>query len=243
MIMPGGGLSVPGLPDLSARDRWAMERMDDPDCDPRVLERTYAQFPIVNALVTGWRTAYRRHVRPLLDHERTTTAIDIGSGGGDLTRALTRWARRDGFRLAITGIDPDPRAHAWAGRRPPEPGLYFRRALSSDLVAEGYTVDLVVSNHLLHHLDDSQFTDLLSDSQRLARRRVVHSDISRARLAYALFSVGTLPLPGSFIREDGLTSIRRSHTTTELRAAAPPTWRVETVGPWRNLLVHDPART
>src|SRR5690625_7905606 len=87
--------------------------MDDLDCDRQMLERTYAQFHIVNTVVTGWRATYRRHVRPLLRRGATTTALDIGSGGGDLTWALTRWARRDGYRLQITGIDPDPRAHAW----------------------------------------------------------------------------------------------------------------------------------
>ncbi|MDO5662575.1 MAG: class I SAM-dependent methyltransferase [Brachybacterium sp.] len=228
------------LPDLRHRDRDAREQMDDPGCDLRTLERTYAQFPIINGVVAGWRTTYRRHVLPLLEHGRTTTALDIGSGGGDLARALTRWARRDGYRLHVTGIDPDPRAHAFATRRLPAPGLAFRRALSRDLVAEGVTVDLVVSNHLLHHLDDSAFAGLLEDSCHLARRRVVHSDINRSRLAYPLFSIGTMPFPGSFIREDGLTSIRRSHTTAELRAAAPSPWRVDTVGPWRNLLVLDP---
>lgn len=230
------------LPRLELRDRHAAERMDDPDCDRQMLERTYAQFQVVNTVVSGWRATYRRLVRPLLRRGATTTALDIGSGGGDLTRALTRWARRDGYRLRITGIDPDPRAHAWALRRPAEPGLSFRRALSSELVAEGCSVDLVVSNHLLHHLDERQFTALLSDSQRLARGRVIHSDIARSRTGYALFSVGPWPFfPGSFIREDGLTSIRRSYTAPELRAAVPPPWRVEQLGPWRNLLILEPA--
>lgn len=227
------------LPRLDERDRSATERMDDPDCDPRTLRRTYAQFRVVNALVAGWRSTYRRHLRPALRRDRTTTALDIGSGGGDLTRALTRWARRDGYRLQITGIDPDPRAHEWAAQQRPEPGLSFRQALSSELVAEGCRVDLVVSNHLLHHLDEEQFGALLADSRRLARIRTVHSDIARSRPAYALFSVGTWPFfPGSFIREDGLTSIRRSHTTEELRRAAPPGWRVAPQGPWRNLVIH-----
>src|SRR5699024_1902097 len=147
---------------------------------PAMLERTYAQFRVINAVVTGWRATYRRHVRPLLRRGATTTALDIGSGGGDLTRALTRWARRDGYWMQSSVIYPDPRAHDWEAHGPAVPWHSFRRALSSELVADGRSVDLVDSNHLLHHLAQPQFAALLSDSQRLARVRVIHSDIARS---------------------------------------------------------------
>jgi hypothetical protein len=48
--------------------------------------------------------------------------------------------------------------------------------------------------------------------------------------------VATLPLPASFIREDGLTSIRRSYTPAELTAAAPAGWRVEPGAPFHQIL-------
>ena len=230
-------------PRLARRDRWATERMDAPDCDLAALHRTYAQFRFVNAVVAGWQLTYRRPLRPVLHRDRPTTVLDIGSGGGDVPRALARWAARDGYRVQITAVDPDPRAHAWAARRPRVAGLTFCQALSSDLVAEGRSFDVVTSNHVLHHLDDAQFQALLADSQQLARVRAVHSDIARSRWAYLLFSAGTRPFfPGSFIREDGLTSIRRSYTADELRASVPPGWRVERHRPWRNLLIHDPGR-
>ena len=46
---------------------------------------------------------------------------------------------------------------------------------------------------------------------------------------------GTL-LADSFIRVDGLISIRRSYTPSELSAAVPPGWRVEKRMPARLLL-------
>ncbi|HEX2246591.1 MAG TPA: methyltransferase domain-containing protein, partial [Arthrobacter sp.] len=163
--------------------------------------------------------------------------LDIGSGGGDIPRAIAKWAARDGFPLEITAIDPDERAHAFAISRPKVDGLVFHRALSSELVARGRTFDLVTSNHLLHHLDAAQLMSLLSDSQQLCRRAAIHSDIRRSPLAYGLFSIGTLPFfPGSFIRRDGLTSIRRSYTCRELEQLAPSGWTVSARRPFHQLL-------
>ncbi len=226
---------------LAVRDLEAIEEMDRPDCDPERLTRTYAQFGIVNAAVSGLRRTYTSLLRPAFSPDRTNTLLDIGSGGGDVPRALTRWARLDGLTLEVTAIDPDERAHDYAVSRPSLPGLSFRRALSSELVAQGEVFDAVVSNHVLHHLDRTAFTALLDDSDRLTRRIAVHSDIARHPVGYGLFSVGTLPLPGSYIRRDGLTSIRRSYTPAELRAAVAdrPGWQVRTAMPFINHLVLD----
>lgn len=230
------------LPRLNERDQATTERMDDPNCDLTMLHRTYAQFQVVNRVVAGWQHTYHHYLRPVLRRDQPNTLLDIGAGGADVTRAIARWALRDGFALQITAADPDERAHAWATRHDPTGDITYRRALSSELVDQGQTFDLVVSNHLLHHLQDEALRGLLRDSEQLARIRAVHSDIRRSRTAYLLFSVGTWPFfPGSFIREDGLTSIRRSYTENELRNAARPGWRVSTQRPWRNLLTYDAA--
>jgi 2-polyprenyl-3-methyl-5-hydroxy-6-metoxy-1,4-benzoquinol methylase len=226
--------------DLSRRDAELTELMDDPDCDPDALERTYARFAIVNRVVAGWRGVYRSRIRPLLSHGRETTLLDIGSGGGDVPLSLARWARRDGLRLRVTGIDPDPRAAAFARSRPADPDVRFVAASSADLVAEGRRFDLVTSNHVLHHLDDDAFDALLADSAALAPR-ALHSDIARGRLAYAAYGpLSRAVAGGSFVHVDGLRSIRRSWTPAELALRVPAGWRVEGAVPFRVLVVRDP---
>jgi 2-polyprenyl-3-methyl-5-hydroxy-6-metoxy-1,4-benzoquinol methylase len=229
--------------DLSRRDAELIELMDDPDCDPAALERTYARFALVNRVVAGWRGVYRSRIRPRLSASRETTLVDVGSGGGDVPLALARWARRDGLRLRVTGIDPDPRAAAFTRDLPPDPDVAFLRASSADLVADGRRFDLVTSNHVLHHLDDAAFDALLADSAALAPR-AIHSDIARSRLAYAAYGpLSRLVARGSFVHVDGLRSIRRSWTPAELALRAPAGWRVEGALPARVLLVRDAAAT
>ncbi|WP_423918962.1 class I SAM-dependent methyltransferase [Frigoribacterium sp. 2-23] len=222
--------------DLARRATGLVELMDDPDCDLAALRRTYAVFPVVNALVAGWRRVYTTRLRPLLDPDRETRLLDLGSGGGDVARSLARWAARDGLRLSVTGADPDERAHDFATSRPAA-GVTYRRASSDELVAAGDEFDVVVSNHVLHHLDDGARAAVLRDSELLAGRLVVHNDIRRSRVAYAAYRVGTLPLArSSFVHVDGLRSIRRSYTVDELGVVAPEGWRVETLAPFRVLL-------
>ncbi|WP_338419388.1 class I SAM-dependent methyltransferase [Cryobacterium ruanii] len=225
------------LPSLRVRAHRAVEIMDSSLCDPAMLTRTYQDFRVVNALVSGWWRIYRRSIRPDLSTTIETTLLDVGSGGGDVSRALARWAVRDGLRLTVTGVDPDARAHVFATSQPKIAGLSFRRALSSDLVAEGARFDIVVSNHVLHHLSVAELGGLLVDSEDLARRRVLHADLERSNYAYLGFAAATKPFfRHSYIRPDGLTSIRRSYTAAELRAAAPAGWTVSRGLPSRLVL-------
>jgi len=71
------------------RDRAsdAVEEMDLPGCDPGRLERTYAQFALVNRAVAGWRGIYRSRIRPRLSTASATSLLDIGCGWGPI--ALT----------------------------------------------------------------------------------------------------------------------------------------------------------
>jgi len=220
--------------DLRHRDTAVLELMDDPACDEQALRRTYARFAVVNRLVAGWRGTYRELLRPRLSAGRTTTLLDVGFGGGDLARALAGWARADGLRLAVTGIDPDPRALAFVADRPATPGVTFRAADTCALVAAGERFDLVTSNHLLHHLDAAALGRVLQECSRLARELVVHSDLRRSRAAYLGWSLAARPAArDSFLHTDGLRSIRRSFTPAELAAAVPPGWRVEPQRPFR----------
>ncbi|MET0886711.1 MAG: class I SAM-dependent methyltransferase [Mycetocola sp.] len=226
-------------PSLSTRDDALVERMDEPSCDRDTLFRTYADFPRVNRVVSGWRTTYLSQIRPRFTGP-VHSLVDIGSGGGDVARALIDWARRDGVKLDVTAIDPDPRAADYVRTLPPALGFAYRECSSTDLVDEGARFDFVVSNHVLHHLAAAELGTVLADSKRLARRAVVHSDIRRSGAAYLLFSAFTAArFRGSFIREDGLLSIRRSYSRDELAALAPRGWTVKTQAPFRLLLVFE----
>ncbi|MDF2560438.1 MAG: hypothetical protein K0R99_1884 [Microbacterium sp.] len=218
---------------LALRDVDARELMDDPHADARMLARTYGRFGFVNALVSRPGTLYRRDIRPRAERAGRLRILDIGAGGGDLCRLLAGRLRHDGFDVEITALDADERAIRWASAHDHGAGIRYRCALTTELVDAGDTYDVVLSNHVLHHLDHDEFQTVLGDSTRLVAPGglVSHHDIARSRAAHALFAAATWPisrtlLADSFIREDGLISIRRSYTVDELAAIAPTGWTV-----------------
>jgi 2-polyprenyl-3-methyl-5-hydroxy-6-metoxy-1,4-benzoquinol methylase len=165
--------------------------------------------------------------------------LDLGSGGGDLLARLALLARRDGLDVTWIGADPDARAHEVSRRRRLS-DVDFRVAGSADLIAGGERFDAVISNHVLHHLAPDELRQFVDDSRMLSTGLVLHSDIVRSHLAYALYAVGITPLaPGTFLRTDGLRSIRRSYRPAELAAALPGGWDVRTPVPFRLVAVSE----
>ncbi|MBO0979754.1 methyltransferase domain-containing protein [Microbacterium sp. SD291] len=223
-------------PDLTVRATDARELMDAPGADRRMLERTYLRFGAVNRLVSRPGLLYRRDIRPQARRGRIRI-LDIGAGGGDLCRDIAARLRRDRLTAEITALDPDERAITWARTHDRGAGIRYVDGVSTDIDGP---FDVVLSNHVLHHLTAAELSALLEDSVRLTAPggRVVHRDIARSRIAHLLFAAATLPfarnlLAGSFIRADGLTSIRRSYTARELAAAVPPGWIVRRGVPFR----------
>lgn len=209
--------------------------MDDPGCDIERLRATYQRLAAVNRWLSGWRAVYRRWLRPRA--RAGDTLLDMGCGGGDVAARLMAWSAADGIPLRVMAADPDARATAFARERRRLPGLTVRCASASELLEEGLRFDFVISNHVLHHLDEGELAAFLDTSARLARRLAVHNDLRRNDLALLAFAPLRLAFPRSFVVPDGLRSIRRAYLPAELRALAPSGWHQETLAPFRSLLL------
>lgn len=224
---------------LAERDVVLLELMDDPECDPALLRATLRRFETINRLVSRWRSVYRSRIRPFLATlDRPARVLDLGCGGGDVIAQLAAWAESDGFEVEWVGVDPDPRALEVALTRPAPPRTTFLCADGADLLAAGERFDLVLSNHVVHHLTQAELAEFVDQSRRLSRGIVLHADIERGRLAYVLYAIGITPFsPGTFLRTDGLRSIRRSYLQNELAEVLGAPWHVEKPARFRLLAV------
>jgi SAM-dependent methyltransferase len=92
--------------------------------------------------------------------------LEIGCGTGNLTQKVKR--AQPGALL--TGIDPDPRAVARAGRKVRRTaGVRFDQGYAQELPYADGSFDRVLSSMMLHHLDDDVKVAAVAEAFRVLR--------------------------------------------------------------------------
>lgn len=225
---------------LSHRNKNLTEWMDRPDCDPELLENTYRQFTTINKLLSGWNGIYKDFIKPVLnDKQGKCSILDIGCGGGDIIRFLHELALKDGFDVEFMGIDPDNRSIEYLSSLDWPDSVQFRAVSSEILAKENRQFDIVISNHLVHHLSKQELKSVCMDSQKLSKSLILFNDIERSLIGYLSFSLfAPLLFQNSYIVRDGKISIKRSYRKAELKQVLPNGWKVKRKFPFRLFAVY-----
>ncbi len=224
---------------LEKRSEQLTELMEDPNCDKKELFNTYEQFSHVNGLISRWKTLFDAYIAPLAGR-KTLTILDIGCGGGDICLKFAEWGEQKNLDLSITGIDPDPRAIEYTKTLNVPENVEFRQKTSTSLVRNREYFDVVISNHLIHHMKNSELLEICRETEAITRKLALFNDIRRSKIGYTAFACASpVVYRSSFIVQDGKTSIRRSFTYRELKRIVPPPWKVKKLFPFRLLLVYE----
>jgi SAM-dependent methyltransferase len=189
------------------------------------------------------------------------TLLDVGTGNGAFPRALARRLETSGIRLEWAGMDLRAPVLEVAQRLPPTAGggggrgsplrsaSVLPRLLQGDARALPFppgAFDVVLASLTLHHLDGEEVVPVLREMGRVARRRVLVSELERHPLHYA----GARLLAWTVWRKDRITrvdaplSVLKGFTRPELLSLAGATGllhpRVKRAFPFRLLLSAEP---
>jgi len=200
---------------LTPRRRRGREYLDDPALDAEVIARSLADVARANALFGGVRAVLAElsiAYRGVSGGE--ATLLDVGTGLGDIPARVREWGARRGVRFRTVGVEgSEALARAAAGAELP-----LVRADARALPFPDRSVDVVLCSQLLHHFDRDEGLALLRELNRVARRRVIVSDLRRSWLAAAGIWLASFPLRFQAVsRHDGVVSVLRGFTKEELR--------------------------
>ncbi len=197
-----------------SRRRLVPEILDDPAVPDDIRARSLADVERSNRLFGGLRAVLRALDDALPALPAHASLLDVGTGAGDVPAAARDRAARRGISLTTLGVDLSP-SLVRDGRH--RIGL----ALCGDafhLPFATASIDVVTCSQLLHHFTEEEALMALAELHRVARHRVIISDLRRSRLAAWGYWLASFPLGFHAVtRHDGPVSVMRGFTAEELR--------------------------
>jgi ubiquinone/menaquinone biosynthesis C-methylase UbiE len=198
---------------LTPPRRRGVEILDLPDVDPNLVTRSLADVARCNALFGGLSSALDELKESFGDLPRCATLLDVGTGLGDIPSRARDFAAQHGVDLTTVGLDSALEL-ARASRETVGVSV-CGDALS--LPFADRSVDVVMCSQVLHHFADADAARLLREMNRVARVRVVVSDLRRSWIAAAGLWLVSFPLRFHAVsRHDGVVSVLRGFTAQEL---------------------------
>ena len=198
---------------LTPPRRRGVEILDLPDVDPQVVTRSLGDVARANALFGGISSALEELKDALSDLPRCSTLLDVGTGLGDIPSRARSFAAERGIDLTTVGLDSAL-----------ELARESRHAVSIAVCGDALhlpfadrSIDVVMCSQLLHHFFGADAAQLLREMDRVARVRVVVSDLRRSWIAAAGLWLVSFPLGFHAVsRHDGVVSVLRGFTREEL---------------------------
>jgi len=198
----------------------AAELMDAP-CDFATFRGCLQDLARANAL-----TLTHRPTLAFLDRLRRTGRLapgrparigDVGSGYGDLLRAVDRWGTKHGLVLDLLGIDLNPWS-AMSAREATSPDRPIRWS-TTDVFDHDEPCDVVVSSLFTHHLDDARIVRFLTWMEAHARVGWFVNDLNRHPFSYYGFGLlARIMRWHPFVQHDGPVSIARAFSRADWHA-------------------------
>jgi len=198
---------------LTPRRKRGVEILDRRDLEPGLITRSLADVVRANALFGGLRSAIDELKEALKEVSRDATLLDVGTGLGDIPGRAREVARQTGIDLTTIGLDSAIEL-AYANR----PAVTIPVCADAlQLPFADHSIDIVMCSQVLHHFAGKDALKLLREMNRVARVRVIVSDLRRSWIAAAGLWLASFPLGFHAVsRHDGVVSVMRGFTPEEL---------------------------
>jgi SAM-dependent methyltransferase len=190
--------------------------MDAPEVPRELLIDDLRNLRLLNRYLGNYRNVLRGLAR-LAGKQSQFSLLDVGTGSGDVPRAIVQWARRAGLRARVSGLEANRIAVAQAAEQTRRFGeISLVRGDAGTLPFRPASFDFVLASQLLHHYSEERVIGLLRQWAAVARQGIIVSDLIRHPLPYYGIQLLTRLLTRNVMTlTDAPLSVRRGFTLVE----------------------------
>jgi ubiquinone/menaquinone biosynthesis C-methylase UbiE len=220
-----------------------LERIDTGDYTPEEYDRFLQEIGFINRVLGDNRALNQTLLREIeRESLKRFSVLDVGAGSGELLRAIAGFARKTNRKSRLFGLELNERsANAITEESKDFAEITAVRADAFRLPFADNSFDYALCSLFTHHFTDENVVRILSEMNRVSRRKIFVIDLHRHRAAYFLYKLFCRAFRISpLVREDGSLSVLRSFTPDELKnlgeKAGLSEVSVERIAPFRIVL-------
>lgn len=158
------------------------ELLDQDNIPEKDLFQNLRELDFINHWLGGYDISFNA-LKKIIKKREHYTLVDIGCGGGDTLKRISKWNERAGYNLDLYGVDIKPVCIAYASQN--------LQGKSIQLICDDYRhifshlnqVDIIHACLFCHHLTEQQLVELIRFAVENQSVLVIN-DLERNRLAY-----------------------------------------------------------
>ena len=225
------------MPDFKRRSVLP-EKMDEPGVPEKEIIQALAELEIVNRFLGGYRATLNA-LKKILRSNNAITIMDVGCGGGDMLRVISKWTSEKKKEIKLIGVDWNPFIIGFATKKSKDFRNISYKNLSvwdNELLDE--KADIIINSLFCHHFDDDQLVKLIKRMCYLTRQAIIINDLDRSPIAYYSIKVITSVFSKSYlVKYDAPLSVARALTRSEwyniLQRAGIHQFQIKWMWAWR----------
>lgn len=205
------------MPEFKQRSSQA-ELLDAPNIPRQLLFQNLRELDLVNRTLGGHAVTLAGIKKLITDKNKIYTLADIGCGGGDVLIYIARWARKNGYRVQLIGVDINKDVIEYMKEACKEhPEITGLVSNYNEFLKMTPTLDIVHCSLFCHHLSNEELVDLFKQMKHAVEGFIVN-DLHRHWFAYYSIKFLTWILNGSsLVRNDAPLSVLRGFKKKELQ--------------------------
>jgi len=207
------------MPDKFKHRSILKEMLDEQNIPPGILRKNLKELDFLNRYVGGHNLSLKGIKQLIISQKKSYHLVDLGCGSGDFLKYIAGWARRNDYKVQLTGVDVNTNVidylNEYCANYPEITGIV---ANYDDYLKKNKEIDIVHCSLFCHHLSDEELLDLLIYFRQNLKCGFVINDLLRSRLAYYAAWLFPRLLNGTKLsKNDGPVSVLRAFKLNEFK--------------------------
>ncbi|MBL7882760.1 MAG: methyltransferase domain-containing protein [Bacteroidia bacterium] len=195
-----------------------LELLDAPNIPQKLLFQNLSELDFINRTLGGHSITISGIKKLVVDKQKHYKVVDIGCGSGESMIYITKWAKKNGYKVSIVGVDMNVDCIEYAKKA----CVQFSEIATvvadyKNYLTTNTDIDIIHCSLFCHHLTDDELVELFDYMNKNTRIGFVINDLHRHWLAYYSIWFLTRLLNGSsLVKNDAPLSVWRGFSKSEL---------------------------